>query len=191
METLFIPVILGTVRQGRMREPVPTFILDQVQQHSDIETVLVDIREFPLPMDDAGPEAQIPELAETMRRADGYIIVTPEYNHTYPGLLKHVLDLNYKEYVHKAVGVCAVSSGSFGGVRAVEALLPTFKAFGMSTIVPDLNVSNVKDLVDESGMLTAEAQATYSRRFGRFFAELLWLTRTLKYGRDHFSTGTK
>ena len=87
---------------------------------------------------DAGPEAQIPALADTMRRADGYIIVTPEYNHTYPGLLKHVLDLNYKEYLHKAVGVCGVSAGPFGGVRAIEALLPTFKAFGLSSIVADL-----------------------------------------------------
>lgn len=189
METLFIPVILGTVRQGRMSEPVAKFILEQVQQQNEIETVLIDIRELPMPMYDAGPTAQLPELAATMQRADGYIIVTPEYNHTYPGLLKHVLDLNYKEYLHKSVGVCAVSAGPFGGVRAVEALLPTFKAFGMATIVSDLNFSHIKDLVDESGVLTAAAQATYGQRFDRFITELLWLTKTLKYGRDNVATG--
>lgn len=191
MEPLFIPVILGTVRQGRMSEPVARFILEQVQMQAGIETELIDIRALPLPTDHAGPEAQIPEVAQTMGRADGYIIVTPEYNHTYPGLLKHFLDLSYKEYPHKSVGICAVSAGPFGGVRAIEALLPTLKAFGLSTIVPDLNVGNVKDLVDESGGLTAEAQATYGRRFGRFFAELLWLTKTLKYGRENFSPDAK
>lgn len=186
MDKLFIPVILGTVRQGRMSEPVAKFILAQVQQQDEVASELIDIRTLQLPMDDAGPQAQIPEVAEIMGRADGYIIVVPEYNHTYPGLLKHFLDLNYKEYPHKSVGICAVSAGAFGGVRAVEALLPNLKAFGLATIVPDLNFGNVNDLVDESGVLTAEAQATYDSRFGRFFAELLWLTKTLKYGRENF-----
>jgi NAD(P)H-dependent FMN reductase len=187
MEKLFIPVILGTVRQGRMSEPVAKFILQQVQQQAEIESELVDIRTLPLPMDDAGPQAQIPAIAATMERADGYIIVAPEYNHTYPGLLKHFLDLSYQEYPHKSVGICSVSAGPFGGVRAVEALLPTLKALGLSTIVPDLNFGNINDLVNESGVLNAEAQATYGRRFERFIAELLWLTKILKYGRKNFS----
>lgn len=191
MDKLFIPVMLGTVRQGRMSEPVAKFVIEQMQQHPEIDAVLVDIRELPIPVDDAGPEAQIPDFANIMRRADSYIIVTPEYNHTYPGLLKHVLDLNYKEYLHKAVGVCSVSAGPFGGVRAVEALLPTFKAFGLSTIVPDLNFGNIKTLVNESGQLNENAQATYGRRFERFITELLWLTKTLKYGRDNFLNASK
>ena len=185
MDKLFIPVILGTVRQGRMSEPVARFIFEQVKRQEEVDSVLVDIRELPIPVDNAGPDAQIPGFADTMRWADGYIIVTPEYNHTYPGLLKHVLDLNYKEYLHKAVGVCAVSAGPFGGVRAVEALLPTLKAFGLSTIVADLNFGNVKTLVDASGALNHEAKATYGRRFERFMAELLWLAKTLKYGREN------
>jgi NAD(P)H-dependent FMN reductase len=98
---------------------------------------LIDIRKLPIPLIDARPNAKIPGFSEVVQKADGLIIVTPEYNHTYPGMLKHVLDLNYKEYLHKAVGVCSVSAGSFGGVRAVEALLPTLKAFGLGTIVTD------------------------------------------------------
>ncbi|MEM8638210.1 MAG: NADPH-dependent FMN reductase [Cyanobacteria bacterium P01_G01_bin.54] len=188
MENFFIPVILGTVRQGRLSEPVARFILEQVQAQSGVDTELIDIRALPLPMDDAGPTAKIPELSETMQRADGYIIVVPEYNHTYPGLLKHMLDLNYKEYLHKSVGLCTVSVGPFGGIRAGEALLPTLKAFGLGTIVADLNFGTVKTLVDEaSGQLTEDAQTTYKRRLGRFMAELLWLTQTLKYGRENFA----
>lgn len=184
MTQLFIPIILGTVRQGRMSEAISHFIHQQIIEQAAVETELIDIRKLPIPTDDAGPNAKIPELSETMQRADGYIIVTPEYNHTYPGLLKHVLDLNYKEYLHKAVGVCAVSAGSFGGVRAVEALLPTFKAFGLSPIVADLNISNVHTVVNEAGQLND--LETYQRRLGRFMKELIWLTTTLKYGRENF-----
>jgi NAD(P)H-dependent FMN reductase len=59
-----------------------------------------------------------PKFSATIERCDGLIIVTPEYNHGYPGLLKHALDMNLKEYIHKAVGICGVSAGPFGGARA-------------------------------------------------------------------------
>lgn len=85
------------------------------------------------------------------------------------------------------MGVCGVSSGPFGGVRAIEALLPTFKAFGLLPIVADLNFGNVTALVNESGQFTEEARQTYSHRFERFIKELLWLTQTLKYGRENFA----
>lgn len=185
MSDLFIPIILGTVRQGRMSEPVANFVYNQVEKWEGVCTQLIDIRTLPIPMDDAGPNAKIPELSDIFQRADGYIIVTPEYNHTYPGMLKHVLDLNYEEYRNKAVGLCGVSAGSFGGMRAVEALLPTLKAFGLATIVADLNVSNVNELVDDSGKLTPQAQDTYIKRFDRFMKQLVWMAKTLQYGRNN------
>ncbi len=184
MANLFIPVILGTVRQERMSEPVANFVVKQVSQLTDVETELIDIRVLPLPLDNAGPGAKIPAVAELMQRADGFIIVTPEYNHGYPGLLKHFLDLHYAEYVHKAVGVCSVSSGSFAGVRAVEALLSSFKAFGLSPIVPDFNIGDVEKVMDETGQF--KDPATYERRSERFLQELVWMTKTLKHGRENF-----
>lgn len=187
MAKLCIPIILGTVRKGRMSEPVAQFVYHSLLQQEDVDTFIIDIRDLPIPTNDAGPDVHIEGLTDAVKRADAYIIVTPEYNHTYPGLLKHVLDFNYSEYLHKAVGVCSVSVGPFGGVRAVEALLPTLKAFGLSTIVTDLNFGDVNNLVNASGQLNEEAQSNYSQRFNRFVNELLWLTRTLKYGREHFS----
>ena len=59
-----------------------------------------------------------------MNRADAIVIVVPEYNHSFPGLLKHVLDSCLKEYIHKAVGVVGVSAGPFGGARVIQHLLP-------------------------------------------------------------------
>lgn len=67
-------------------------------------------------------------------RADAFVLMAPEYNHGYPGLLKHVLDTNLKEYIHKAVGVCGVSAGNFGGTRVIENLLPVLRELGLVTI---------------------------------------------------------
>src|ERR1051325_2018150 len=119
---LFIPVILGTVRKGRASENVAKFVFEQVKRRAGVETELLDIRDFNFPADDAGEQIKDAKFSEACGRADGFVIVTPEYNHGYPGMLKHVLDSNLKEYIHKAVGICGVSAGGFGGTRVIEAL---------------------------------------------------------------------
>ena len=106
---IFVPVILGTPRQGRFSEYVARFVLGEVAQLEGVETELIDIREIHLPASDAGEAIKDSRFSETAMRADGLIIVAPEYNHGYPGLLKHVLDSNLKEYIHKAVGICGAA----------------------------------------------------------------------------------
>jgi NAD(P)H-dependent FMN reductase len=179
---LFIPVILGTPRQGRQSELVAHFIVDQVKQQANIETELIDIRTLGIPIDDAGETIKNPTFAAAMERADGLIIVAPEYNHGYPGLLKHVLDTCLKEYIHKAVGICGVSAGPFGGTRVIQNLLPVMRELGLVTIFYDLNFSNVQTLFDPSGKLLEEE--TYVRRFDRFMQELIWMSTVLRSGRQ-------
>src|ERR1041385_5266615 len=103
---LFIPVILGTTRKGRASEHVAKFVFGELQKREDVVTELIDIREFGFPGDDAGEAIKDSKFSAAMTRADGLVIVAPEYNHGYPGMLKHVLDTNLKEYIHKAVGIC-------------------------------------------------------------------------------------
>ncbi|HEY9658419.1 MAG TPA: NADPH-dependent FMN reductase [Allocoleopsis sp.] len=179
---LFIPVILGTPRQGRHSEAVAKFVVEQVSTQRNVETELIDICTLPITTTDAGETAKDPKFAATMERADGLILVVPEYNHGYPGLLKHVLDTCLKEYIHKAVGICGVSAGSFGGTRVIQNLLPVMRELGLVTIFYDLNFSNVQTLFDESGKLLDEA--TYIRRFDRFMQELIWMSTVLRYGRQ-------
>src|SRR6185503_4401418 len=105
---LFIPVILGTTRKGRASENVARFVLGEVQKHQDVSTELIDLRDLNFTHDDAGESIKDAKFSATMERADGLVLVVPEYNHGYPGLLKHALDTNLKEYIHKAVGVCGV-----------------------------------------------------------------------------------
>ncbi|MBV9386796.1 MAG: NAD(P)H-dependent oxidoreductase [Chroococcidiopsidaceae cyanobacterium CP_BM_ER_R8_30] len=186
ISNLFVPVILGTVRQGRMSEPVAKFVLEQVKNYKGLDTELIDIRDIPITTQDAGTNAKDSVFSERIKWADALIIVTPEYNHGYPGMLKHVLDSNYEEYLHKAVGFCSVSAGSFAGSRVVEALLPVVRAYGMCPIQADMNFGEVNKLFDASGKFIDEA--TYIRRFSRFITELTWMAKTLKYGRENMAT---
>lgn len=180
--SLFIPVILGTVRQGRMSEHVAKFVVDEVGKREGVETELIDIRKIPISMTDAGESIKNPEFSATVMRADGLIIVAPEYNHGYPGLLKHVLDSCLKEYIHKAVGICGVSAGPFGGTRVIQNLLPVMRELGLVTIFWDGNFSSVQKIFDESGKLLDEA---YIRRLDKFLLELIWMSKVLKYGREN------
>lgn len=183
---LFMPVILGTARQGRASEHVARFVFNEVLKREGVETELIDIRNIKLPTTDAGEAIKDAQFSATVERADALIIVVPEYNHGYPGLLKHVLDTNLKEYIHKAVGVCGVSAGVFGGTRVIENLLPVLRELGLVTIFWDGNFSNVGTLFDGSGKLLDES---YVPRTDKFLKELIWMAKTLRYGRENISSG--
>ncbi len=117
-------------------------------------------------------------------RADGLILVVPEYNHSFPGLLKHVLDTNLDEYIHKAVGVCGVSAGPFGGARMIQNLLPVLRELGLVAIFTDLHFGMAGKLFDPaSGEITDPA---YVRRVGKFVDELVWMARALRFARENF-----
>jgi NAD(P)H-dependent FMN reductase len=179
---LFIPIILGTARRGRQSENVARFVFEQTKKRADIETELIDVCKLPMKLDDAGEQMKDPKFSATIERCDGLIIVTPEYNHGYPGLLKHALDMNLEEYIHKAVGICGVSAGPFGGARVIEGLLPVMRELGLVTIFWDVNFGNVQKLFDEQGKLLDES---YFRRLDKFLNELIWMARVLRYGREN------
>jgi NAD(P)H-dependent FMN reductase len=184
---LFLPVLLGTARAERLSEHVARFVLERVRTLPGVETELVDIREIPLSTRGAGEDLKDPEFSRLCQRADGLVLVVPEYNHGYPGLLKHLLDTNLKEYIHKAAGVVGVSAGPFGGARAIENLLPVLRELGLVTIFWDGNFSHVRTLFDETGNL--KDPDTWSRRLEKFLKELVWMSTVLRYGRLHVSLG--
>ncbi len=179
---LFIPVILGTSRKGRASEHVSQFVHAELGKRAQIETELIDIRRLNFASDDEGEPLKDAAFSAAMERADALVLVVPEYNHGYPGLLKHALDTNLKEYVHKAVGVCGVSAGLFGGARVIENLLPVLRELGLVTIFWDVNFSKAQQLFDADGALLDQA---YIRRLDKFLTELIWMARVLRHGREN------
>ncbi len=180
--SLFIPVILGTARKGRRSENAARFVFEQTKARAGIETEWVDVAKIPMRLDDAGEQMKDPAFSELVKRADALILVVPEYNHGYPGLLKHALDMNLEEYIHKAVGVCGVSAGQVGGARVIENLLPVLRELGLVAIFNDVNFGNAAKLFDEPGKLLDDA---FIARTAKFLDELIWMARVLRYGREN------
>jgi NAD(P)H-dependent FMN reductase len=181
---LFIPVILGTTRKGRSSAAVANFVFEDIRKRNGVETELIDIRDIRLPTDDEGGAIKDAKFSATCARADALVLVVPEYNHGYPGTLKHLLDTNLKEYIHKAVGICGVSAGGFGGTRVIQNLLPVMRELGLMTIFWDGNFSNAQNLFDADGKLLDQS---YVKRIDQFIKELIWMAKVLRYGRENIT----
>jgi NAD(P)H-dependent FMN reductase len=182
MSELFLPMLLGTNRKLRKSELAARWLLSEMQKRPEIETHLFDVAEFALPRDDYGQEIkeQFPEWRDAIIRADGLVIVTPEYNHGYPGPLKAVLDLLLREYVHKAVAFVGVAAGPWGGTRVIEALVLTARELGLAVTFTDLNFPKIHRVFDAEGKLLEPA---FEKRAADFLDELVWMSRVLKWGR--------
>jgi NAD(P)H-dependent FMN reductase len=123
-----IGIILGSTRPNRNGEQVARWVYDIASQRSDAEYELVDLRDYPLPhLDEPLPPSRgqyqnehTKAWADKIASFDGFVIVTPEYNHSTSGVLKNAIDYLYAEWNNKAVGF--VSYGGVGGARATEHL---------------------------------------------------------------------
>ena len=178
--SLYLPVILGTTRKGRLSARVAHLVADLAAKQDGVVTELVDIAQLPLPADDAGEAIRDADFAAKMERADGLVVVTPEYNHSFPGLLKHALDSCLEQYIHKPVGLVGVAAGPFGGARCIQSFLPVMRELGLVTIFSDVYFGGVHDLFDDAGRLQDES---YVRRTRDFLDELVWMATTLRWGR--------
>jgi NAD(P)H-dependent FMN reductase len=177
-----IPIILGSTRRDRQSVKVARFVLSRLQKRSGVQTELLDLAEYNFPImeerldhrDDPPPRLQ--EFAGKISSADSFIIVTPEYNHGYPGVLKNALDYLYPEYERKPVGIVSVSAGGFGGIRCLEQLRLVLLAMGAVPIPEDFPVSRVHDSFNDAG---EPAEASCEKRIAGFFDELLWFTEAI------------
>ena len=182
MKPLFLPVILGTPRRGRLSAHVARFVTGEIVKRDGVTTELIDVLDVPLPVDGAGDEIQDPGFQARMEAMDGLVLVAPEYNHGFPGLLKHLLDTCLPEYIHKPAGIVGVSAGPWGGTRMVQGFLPVLRELGLATIFTDLNFPQVGKAFDGEGNLLEPA---YVRRAANFLDELVWMATVLRHGREN------
>lgn len=181
MEKVFIPLVLGTNREGSNSSRASGFLLEELEKRGDIETKFFDVGEFDFPKNNYGQDTkdQFPEWRDAVTKSDGLIIVAPEYNHGYPGPLKTLLDTLLPEYNHKAVGIAGVSAGAWGGTRVIENLIPVLYELGLVSAAT-LNFPNMRQLTDEdlrSGDSVDRANA--------FFDKVVWMAKVLKWGREN------
>ena len=191
MGNLFIPILLGSGRIGRESEKAARYVLEQAKKYENFETEFLDVRDFvvfPLTgrVDDEGELVgaalkKSKQWKEIMGRAHGLIIVSPEYNHGYPGELKLMLDQLYEEYNRKPVGICG-AAGRLGGGRMVEVLRIALIELQMVPIRQAVYFQNVYNLFDESGKIK---DPKYEELLKVFFDELVWYAKALKTAREN------
>ncbi len=187
MEKLLVPVIYGSVRRDRQGIRAARYVMRRLEA-CGAEAVLVDPLEKPLPLLDRMykeyPHGQAPpvmeELAQLFRRADGFAIVSGEYNHTVPPALSNLLDHFLEEYFFRPAGIVCYSNGRFGGVRAAMTLRASLAEMGMVTIPSLLPIPNVEGAFDEGGVPT---DPQTDERTREFFDEFLWYARALRDAR--------
>jgi NAD(P)H-dependent FMN reductase len=183
MENLSIVVIEGTTRQERKSIHAARLIAEIGRKIAGVSITFVDPLTMPLPYNDGNNEAnKIPEWAEINRRADAYFIITPEYNHSFPGSLKKLLDNDLGNYTHKPVALAGMSSSPWGGVRAVESLVNVVRELGMVATFADVYFPKVDKLFDEQGQLQDQS---YVKMIENAYQELIWMAKVLKQGREN------
>ena len=178
----YVPIILGSTRRGRQSPKVAKFVLRGLQKQPQVETELIDLAELNFPImeerlrlrDDPPPGLR--EFSEKMARADAVVIVTPEYNNGYPGVLKNALDYLLPEYQRKPFGIVTVSAGGFGGLNCLAQLRLVMFGMGAFSIPASLPVSRVQDSFGDDGNPKDPA---YEKRLQSFLNEVVWFAEAI------------
>jgi NAD(P)H-dependent FMN reductase len=151
-----IAVVLASTRPGRLGEAVALWVLEQARRHGGPDVELVDLQEVGLPLLDepvvpmiaTGDHEHTRRWSEIVARFDGYVFVTPEYNHGVPAALKNALDYLYAEWNDKAAAF--VSYGSDGGSRAVAQLRQVMAPLKLADVAAQVTLNLATDFVDYS-----------------------------------------
>jgi NAD(P)H-dependent FMN reductase len=177
---LFIPIIIGSIREGRMSPRAAYFIDKRLRLHQDVAPEIVDLKDLNLPpMQERlrflpNPSAQ--KLSDALAKASAAVIVTPEYNRGYPGVLKNALDYLNNEFVRKPIGIITVSGGDFGGINCLVQLRSVLLDRGAVPITARFPVRRVQDVFTEDGTLK---DPSYEKLSDEFIKELLWFAARL------------
>ncbi|MBU0707120.1 NAD(P)H-dependent oxidoreductase [Patescibacteria group bacterium] len=177
-----IALVLGSVRQNRQGIKVAHWLARVIEERG-FEVDFIDMKEKPLPFldkryvdyaDDA--PRLLKELHERLMRADGYLFVTPEYNHSVPAALKNFLDHFGPEFYRKPAAVVSYSASKFGGIRVIDHLSDILLALGLIVTPNNMPISQVEKTFDDAGNLNDER---YIKRVKKFIDSFIWYLETL------------
>lgn len=183
---LYIPVIVGTTRPKRWSIHAVKLVHKIGVEIEQVKSELLDPQDFGIRYDGNDQENKDPEYSKITEEADGFFIVVPEYNHSFPGSLKRFLDSELENYLHKPVAFAGVSAGPWGGTRAIEALLPVVRELGMVATFEDVHFPYVQNIFNQQGELIEEKlDQDYQQMIREAYQELIWLAAVLKFGRQN------
>ncbi len=185
--SLYLPVILGTARRGNHSADVARFVAARIAKRSDAQARVFDPRELPFgnltarewEMEPRPPAVRA--FVDEMARADGFVLVFPEYNYGYPGTLKNVLDALWDEWNRKPFGLVS-TGGMSGGLRAQEILRPVISGLGAIAVPAGVAVPNVQVAFDENGPVADPDR--WATRVDRFLDEVVWYATALRRARE-------
>lgn len=191
---MVVPVLLGSVRSDRMGDRAAKWAVRQLEARGH-EPVLVDAAELNLPILDkmwkeikGGPPAgyetlhgKLKPVAELYARADGFCIVSAEYNHSVPPGLTNLLDYFLEEYFWRPSAIVCYSATPFGGVRAAMQLRALLPEVGMPSIPSVQPIPAVGDALTKDGISLTQQLA---EKTGKFFDEFEWYMRAFKAERE-------
>lgn len=184
-EIITIAVLAGTTRERRESIHAARFVAEQGRQLPNVEIIFVDPKDLVFHGDGNDPEGKNAQYSEITAKADAFFIVTPEYNHSFPGSLKRMLDSELEHYIHKPVAIAGASNGNWGGVRAVESLVPSVREMGLVATFTSVYFPRVQDMFDDTGAINPDVAERTIKNIQGAYAELLWMARTLKWGRKN------
>lgn len=189
---LKIKIIVGSTRQNRFSEKPAQWIFEEAKKREGIDVELLDLRDYPMPFfnEPVSPSYMkgdysneiVAKWAAKIGEADGYIIVTPEYNHGYPAVLKNALDHVYREWNNKPIGF--VSYGGIGGARGVEQLRLVSIELQMAPIRNSVYITSFWTLLDQNGQLKEGALDSFKQSAENLMDQLVWWAEALKTARQ-------
>lgn len=145
-----IIVLLGSAREGRQSEKVARFVFNEIKARGDVEAEFIDVKDF-LFARTSEDQPISNAWKEIVNKAHGFVIVSPEYNHSFPGELKILLDSLSEGYDKKPVAICGVSIGKFGGARMIDHIKQVLVHLGMIPITLSVNFPQVGEAFDDKG----------------------------------------
>lgn len=179
-----IAIISASIREGRMSHRVALHLQRSIQELDGHSVDLLDLNDFDFPIFHErlkflkDPSKQVVDFAERIRKADGVIMVTPEYNGSFPASLKNVIDLLTEDWKKKPIALSTVSGGAFGGSQTLVSLLFTLWKIRGWVVGGPMQVPSIKDNFKEDG--TPNDAEAWARRTTAFLDELLWAMEATK-----------
>ena len=172
-----IVILSSSVRRERKSHRVALYFLHYLKENKLATSEILDLKEYDFPIFEdtiktlQNPSKKVVEFSKKIKEADGIIIVTPEYNGSFPASLKNAIDLLYDEWSHKPISISTVSSGIFGGTQALVSLQFILWKIGAQVVTNMFPVPNVAESFDATGK--AVDKAAMDRLAKLFVAELI------------------